>query len=371
MVHGRAITSFFLMEYAGGLSTHTRFLEQYLAADPRFASTIVRLHPYLLSGGGPRVPVLNRYGADFKEWWMFQYKYVHSRFALRGVDPSRLGLLFIQTQTAGRMALALPKDVPVVVCIDATRKLMIECESRYSPSPLFEPAFRLEKRIFDRSNLVVSWSNWAAESVVRDYGINPEKVTVVRNGTKFPEARPHPQSGVGDHQLRLGFVGNDFIRKGGELLLRVHQEHFADRAHLTLVTSHNVRTRSLRNVSVLNNVPWDELMTQVMPSFDLFVFPTRFDYSPFAVVEAMAAGLPVIASKVGSIPEMVQEGFTGFLIEPDNPEQLMDRISWAVNHQHQLHEMGEQARRSALADYSADRTYTDLLNLLAEVAKPA
>ena len=65
-------------------------------------------------------------------------------------------------------------------------------------------------------------------------------------------------------------------------------------------------------------MPWDELVTHVMPSFDLFVFPTRFDYSPFAVIEAMALGLPVIASGVGSIPEMVEDGVTGFLIEPDN-----------------------------------------------------
>ncbi len=126
-----------------------------------------------------------------------------------------------------------------------------------------------------------------------------------------------------------------------------------------------------RNVSVRRHVPWDEFVTQVMPTFDLFVFPTRFDYSPFAVIEAMAAGLPVIASNVGSIPEMVEDGVTGFLIEPDNAEQLIDRISWAVNNRHRLREMGEDARRSALAAYSADRTYPQLLNVLADVARPA
>ncbi len=105
MLAGREINSLFLMEFDLGLRTYTRFLEHYLDADPRFASTVVRLPPHLLSGGGPRLPVLNRYGADFKEWWMFQYKYIHSRFALRGVDLSRFGLVFIQTQTAGRIAL--------------------------------------------------------------------------------------------------------------------------------------------------------------------------------------------------------------------------------------------------------------------------
>jgi alpha-maltose-1-phosphate synthase len=235
----------------------------------------------------------------------FTYKYVHSHITLRGLDLSRFGLIFIQSQSAGRIALDLPKDVPAVVGIDLTRKLMVRCESRYSPSPLFEPVYRLEKRIFDRSNLIVPWSSWAAESVVRDYGIEPEKVRVVRNGVTLAQATQRSLSVDRNHQIHLGFVGNDFIRKGGDLLLRVHQEHFADRAHLTLITSHDVPTGSLRNVSVRRSVPWDELMTHVMPSFDLLVFPTRFDYSPFAVVEAMTAGLPVIASRVGSIPEMV------------------------------------------------------------------
>jgi glycosyltransferase involved in cell wall biosynthesis len=268
------------------------------------------------------------------------------------------------------MALELPRDVPVVVAIDATRKLMVNGESRYSRSPLFEPIYRLERRIFERSDLVVSWSNWAAESVVRDYGIRPEKVRVVRNGTKLPEASLQSPTSARNGQIQLGFVGKDFVRKGGDLLLRVHQEHFAERAHLTLVTDHNLRTTSLRNVSLQRHVPWDEVVTQVMPSFDLFVFPTRFDYSPFAVIEAMAAGLPVIASKVGSIPEMVEDGVTGFLIGPDNVEQLIDRISWALDNRHRLPKMGENARRSALAAYSADRTYPQLLNILADVARP-
>jgi glycosyltransferase involved in cell wall biosynthesis len=203
---------------------------------------------------------------------------------------------------------------------------------------------------------------------VRDYGSNPGKVTVVRNGIRLPEAQPQPQSSAPNHQLHLGFVGNDFVRKGGDMLLRVHQEHFADQAHLTLVTSQHVPTASLRNVSVRTHVPWDELVTQVMPTFDVFVFPTRFDYSPFVVVEALTIGLPVITTRVGSIPEMVNEGISGFLIESDNAEQLIDRISWAVNNRYRLREMGEQARRSALAAYSADQTYPHLLDLLAEVS---
>ena len=61
----------------------------------------------------------------------------------------------------------------------------------------------------------------------------------------------------------------------------MHQEHFADLAHLTLVTHDPPKGLSgLRNVEISTEVPWVELMTSVLPGFDLFVFPTRFDYSP-------------------------------------------------------------------------------------------
>ena len=67
-----------------------------------------------------------------------------------------------------------------------------------------------------------------------------------------------------DHQdqeglLKLGFIGNGFLRKGGDLLLKVHQEHFADLAHLTLVTHDPPKgLNGLRNVEIKTEVPWVE-----------------------------------------------------------------------------------------------------------------
>ena len=81
--------------------------------------------------------------------------------------------------------LDLPRHVPAVVSIDLTWKLAFQ-ESRYHISPLLKPTLELERRIFERSDLVISFSDWAAASVIDDYGIPASKVKVVRNGVTLP-----------------------------------------------------------------------------------------------------------------------------------------------------------------------------------------
>ena len=110
-------------------------------------------------------------------------------------------------------------------------------------------------------------------------------------------------------------------------------------------------------------------MTSLLPGFDLFVFPTRADYSPYAVIEAMAAGVPVVATRVGAIPEMIEDGVDGFLLDSPCEAPLADRVDWAISNRGHLAEMGARARQRAADSYAAERTYPQLLDLLAAVGR--
>jgi glycosyltransferase involved in cell wall biosynthesis len=478
------------VEYGLGHKTHLRFLQDHLARDPRFQAEIIPLHWMDRLGdllGKLQIPGLHERGLDFSTWLVFQFKRQQVGYLLRKRDPKDLDLVYIHTQTAATSVLDLPRSVPAVVSIDLTWKLAF-AESRYVASPFFKPTIELERRIFERSDLVVSFSDWAAASVIDDYKIPASKVRVVRNGVTLPTAyghvngnghgRPfaangdgHAQDGngrfargralykrgaravagavaagvggggnghgddggygygggnghggglgfgnghanghglgngngnghanghghgngngngyglhpyghghgqghgadAGDGLLKIGFIGNGFTRKGADLLLRVHQEHFADRAHLTLVCGDAPRaSRGLPNVDVRADVPWMELMTSVLPGFELFVFPTRFDYSPYAVIEAMSAGVPVIATNVGAIPEMIQDGHSGFLIEADREAALVERVDWALANREALPAMGARARARAADHYAAERNYPHLLDVLAGMSR--
>jgi glycosyltransferase involved in cell wall biosynthesis len=473
---GKPARSLFFVEYGLGHKTHLRFLQDHLLRDRRFSPEIIPLHWMDRLGdllGKIQIPGLHERGLDFSTWLVFQFKRQQVGYLLRKRDPKDLDLVYIHTQTAATSVLDLPRSVPAVVSIDLTWKLAFE-ESRYVASPFFKPTLELERRIFERSDLVVSFSDWAAASVIDDYKIPASKVRVVRNGVTLPGAHGNGNgngspvgngyargyanghgnghntatsrvglgralyergaravaagvgyggnghgngngngaghgaagrngdgngngrgyanghggnghgngrggglgngygsaNGHGGDLLRIGFIGNGFTRKGADLLLRVHQEHFADRAHLTLVCGDAPRSsRGLPNVDVRSDVPWDELMTSVLPGFDLFVFPTRFDYSPYAVIEAMSAGVPVIATRVGAIPEMIQDGDSGFLIEADREAPLVERVDWALANRDRLPAMGERARERAVHHYAAERNYPHLLDVLAGMAR--
>lgn len=365
------IRSLFLIEYALGHRTHTRFLTRYLEHDARFDATITQLRDdqaadavgTLTNLPLPFLRLVRSRGVGLWVWRVFRHHRNEARSALRNVNLGQLDLLYVHTHTAGSVILEIPRAIPAVVSVDLTWKLVFQRESRYADSRLFFPIYNLERRIFQRADLVTSFSEWAASSVIDDYGIPSSKVTVIPNGVSIPTVQASPRPG---DLLRIGFIGNEFRRKGGDMLLRVHQEHFADRSHLTLITSDPVPRSGLKNVTVLQQVPWEKLMAEIVPSFDVFVFPTRFDYSPYAVIEAMTVGVPVIASRVGAIPEMIREGVDGLLINP-NEAELTDRLDWALTNRALLPAMGEAARSRASQHYAADQSYPQLLDILTEL----
>ena len=80
---------------------------------------------------------------------------------------------------------------------------------------------------------------------------------------------------------------------------------------------------NLPRVTVWHDVqPNSETLLGLFAQADLFVFPTRGDCLPLAVMEALAAGLPVITTTVGALPEAVTHGETGWVVPPDDPDAL-------------------------------------------------
>src|SRR5262249_6930231 len=88
---------------------------------------------------------------------------------------------------------------------------------------------------------------------------------------------------------------------------------------------------------------------------DLFVLPSRSEAFPNSVIEAMAAGLPVIASAVGGLLELVDSGRTGLLVPPDDPAALARALEAVLAAPDSARAMGDGAREEISRRYSFDR----------------
>lgn len=98
-------------------------------------------------------------------------------------------------------------------------------------------------------------------------------------------------------------------------------------------------------------VPW-------LQSYDLLVVPSKFDGRPVVVMEAQAVGLPVLASRVGGLPEMIEDGTTGWLCEPAKIDDFVACIERIAREPSVLQPMRRAARKFAEAQFDADKMHT-------------
>lgn len=85
----------------------------------------------------------------------------------------------------------------------------------------------------------------------------------------------------------------------------------------------------------------------VLRACDICLQPSRSEGLGISIIEAMAAGLPVVATRVGGIPEAVEDGVTGILVPPEDPQALAEAIRWMVEHPAERAEMGRRGRERA------------------------
>lgn len=85
-------------------------------------------------------------------------------------------------------------------------------------------------------------------------------------------------------------------------------------------------------------------VADLLPAFDVFVMPSRYEGLPCALVEAIGAGVPVVASAVNAVPEMISPGETGLLVTPQRPRQVADAVRYVLDHPGQARRMAVAAR---------------------------
>lgn len=185
---------------------------------------------------------------------------------------------------------------------------------------------------------------------------------------------------------RILFVGGEFERKGGLDLLAWAEIRRSPNVEVDIVcwpgqlpqwvselvgnpgpSERISRTLAPRipNVRVhLGLRPNTPELQELYAAADLFCLPTRADFSSIATLEAMATGLPVVVGATGGIPELVDDGRTGLLLEPGNLGQLSDTLDELVRHPARRLEMGRAARAACESYYNTARQVSEIVDIV-------
>lgn len=104
-----------------------------------------------------------------------------------------------------------------------------------------------------------------------------------------------------------------------------------------------------------------------LPELDMLVQPSRADNMPLSILEAMAAGLPVVGTRVGGIPELVVDGETGLVVEPESPRALADALEQLAGNPDLIRQLGRKGAERAAEHFSPDGVAERIIALYEEL----
>jgi glycosyltransferase involved in cell wall biosynthesis len=213
-----------------------------------------------------------------------------------------------------------------------------------------------------RRLIVVSGS---LERHVRERGIAPERIRAIPNGVPVGERARLPYAA--GQTLRLGTVALFRPRKGIEVLLEAMAELRRSGIASTLHAVGPFETPDyerhvhelVRRLGLEHDVQWAGFRSDMTAEFRLmhvFVLPSLFgEGMPMVLLEAMAAGLPVVSTRVEGIPQVVRDGHDGLLVEPGNPRELAQALAAIARGERPTDAMGDsgwQRQRTNFSDES-------------------
>lgn len=362
----------FIVEQALGHITHGQNLQRNVAQDPS-VKAFWGLPAWKNAGLAAKLPVV-------RSNWTIQAG-LQARKSLANISRgTRLDVIFFHTQVTAVFSRDWLRKIPGVVSLDATPRQYDSLGASYmhqeGPAWLEGWKWQLNRDCYRAARHLVTWSQWAKQGLIDEYEVAAEKVSVIPPGVNMEPVtttRRYPCEEV----VRILFVGGDFQRKGGQVLLEAFRRlrwevangsnGSLPRLELHLVTREPVAQEA--GVFVYNNVtPNSAQLRELYASCQVFCLPTYGDCLPMVLAEAGANAIPLVATPVGAIGEIVRDGETGFLVPAGDDLRLAAVLSKLVGDPELRIRLGERAGQVVRQEHDASRNAARLLKLLKHTA---
>jgi glycosyltransferase involved in cell wall biosynthesis len=246
--------------------------------------------------------------------------------------------------------------------------------------PLRSNFFRLlERWLARRTTALVAVSPEVRDDLVA-LGIGPrEKFTVIRLGIELDErvganggdeqgAETRRQLGIPSDHFVVGWIGRmTGVKRTDDVLLAVRRlrEHGVD-AVLCMVGDGPDREaveQRAHDLGIVRDSLFLGYQDEVAPyyaAFDALILPSANEGTPVSAIEALAGGRPVVATRVGGVPDVVRDGVDGFLVDPGDVDAMADRLARLASDEKLRRRMGEAGRASVHERYSVERLLDDV-----------
>ncbi len=238
-----------------------------------------------------------------------------------------------------------------------------------------------EKSTINLADLTISNSQAGKEILISREKVTEDKVKVIYNGIDSKEIDNSSNKDLDinidkKNNHVLGFIGRLNKQKGLKYLIKALAKLKQKNINLIIIgegpEKDNLKKLS-KELEIEDNIYFvghRNKAWQYLNNFDLFILPSLWEGMPNVVLEAMAKKLPIIATKVGGTPELIKNNKNGFLLEPANVEELIEKINYVLSlNSEEKERIGELARQTVEEKFSIKEMlskyeclYTNLLN---------
>lgn len=222
--------------------------------------------------------------------------------------------------------------------------------------------------VFQKAEIVIvlseEWKRWA------QVNFDCQRLKVIANPISIPPLSSNRESGC---LLFLGRLGHN---KGIYEIVEAISRLAPDFPEIRLLAAGDGELEQVQDKAVVLGVAdhveilgWvtGDAKNELLMRASIYVLPSHAENLPMSVLEAMAAGLPVISTPVGGIPSAIDEGVEGLLVPPGDVASLTDAIRRLLADDVLRRRMGDAARTKAIAKFSAEKVVADLENVYAEL----
>jgi len=225
------------------------------------------------------------------------------------------------------------------------------------------------------------------DSTVETLGVDPDRITVVKRGRdadrlglRTPERRADARHrlGIPDDALVVVTVGRQEYQKGHRFLIEAFVDVVADHPNAQLLITGREGHSSVQLEQLIESLALGSAVTilghrsdvpEVLAASDIFAFPSLYEGLGGALIEALALGLPVVASDIPALREVVREGENAVLVAPGDPSGLATAITSLLDDPQTMADYAGRSREIFDAEFRAEDATDRMISLLTAVAE--